>query len=749
VIETQNSSGSKQSCFKGAFTTGKKLAVRLLLALCVFTICGEICSRCFWRLQGLSFFGCHKQIHLLFYPELKHIEALSIPQDDEYYDILLLGGSVLHEDFSSVDRLLGIRLENEKGKKVRIHNVAFRAHSSLDSYYKYRHLRDKQFDFVIVYQGINEVRANNCPPSLFREDYSHYSWYSAINLYEKPSGSRLLVFPYTLTLTWIRTLEWLGLTKYVPTNEPNMDWINYGSTIRTREPFKRNLIAILELAQAKREPIVLMSFSYYIPEEYPNVADWWMPVELWGKPEYVAKGIAVHNAVIEELAQSYVHVMFVDQNKLIPKERKYFRDTCHFTDQGSECFVDNYLLARYRQATEMESNDAHAHYELANTLFRLERYGDAVSHYHQSLEIQHDYADTYIGLGRVIAAQGSLEQAITWFRQALRIQPSIGDSSTTLGRLLQLLHALDEILSSCNHEVDIAPNPADIHLDLGAALFLLAENDRAVRTLRQKAADDPDTHHNLEMATRLGATLETAICYLHQARESNPDEAKIYYSMGSAIVLQGRFEKLISWCHHLLQAEPDDTESSCVLNIALKLQDTVNKVINRYRQIIHAEPGNAEIQGDTSEVFESHDALVEAINHFREALLLQSNEPEAHCHLGQALESKGEHEEAITQYQEALKLRPSYAQAHYRLGNLMSQQARFDIAVSHYYRALKVMTRNADLHFKLGEAFRSQGQFQEPISHYRQALQIRADHGEARYNLDVVLKLKRGLAEVP
>ncbi|MCK5606632.1 tetratricopeptide repeat protein, partial [Candidatus Pacearchaeota archaeon] len=466
MIETVNRSRSRQGCIKRACTTGKKLGLRLLFSLCVFSIGSELCSRCFWKLQGLSFFQCQKEIHLAFYPELKYVDALSIRRDDEYYDILLLGGSALHEAFGSIERLLGIRLELEKNKKVRLHNMAFRAHSTLDSYYKYRHLSDKRFDLVIVYHGINEVRANNCPPSLFREDYSHYSWYRAINSYEKASDSKLLIFPYTLTLTWIRGLDWLGLRRYVSTAKPNPSWIDYAGTIRTKEPFERNLARILELAEAKCEPVVLMSFSYYIPEEYPDVADWWMPIELWGKPEYVAKGIAVHNTVIEELARSHTHVMFIDQNKLVPKEKKFFRDICHFTGQGSERFVNNYLLARYMYAIEKRHNDAFAHYELANTLFRLERYTKAISHYHRSLQIEPNHAGAYVNLGRAVAAQGNLEQAISFFRQALHIQPYIGRGRGQIGTLLQLLGEFDRIHNPNCRKPRVVLNFVTVHRDL-------------------------------------------------------------------------------------------------------------------------------------------------------------------------------------------------------------------------------------------------------------------------------------------
>ena len=51
------------------------------------------------------------------------------------------------------------------------------AHTTLDSYLKHKALHNKTFDVVVIYHGINEVRANNSPPEIFKPDYSHYAWY--------------------------------------------------------------------------------------------------------------------------------------------------------------------------------------------------------------------------------------------------------------------------------------------------------------------------------------------------------------------------------------------------------------------------------------------------------------------------------------------------------------------------------------------------------------------------------------------
>jgi hypothetical protein len=72
---------------------------------------------------------------------------------------------------------------------VRVHLAAAGAQTSRDSYLKYRWLSSKRFDLVVLYDGINEACANNCPPNVFRADYSHYAWYRFLNDFDRSRPS--------------------------------------------------------------------------------------------------------------------------------------------------------------------------------------------------------------------------------------------------------------------------------------------------------------------------------------------------------------------------------------------------------------------------------------------------------------------------------------------------------------------------------------------------------------------------------
>lgn len=322
------------------------ISIYILFLLILF----EVSSRAFWAVRGVPFLRPEEIITHQFYPELRWVKERKIDSENGYFDVLLLGGSVLHDDFGDVGQILLEKLTFGTKSNVRIHNVSENTHTSLDSYYKYKHLQEKDFDLVIFYHGINEVRANNIPPPLFRSDYSHYGWYEQINAFEEYSEIGLLTIPYTLRYLWLEVKIRVNSDDYISVHSGKKEWVEFGRNIWSKASFENNLMKILEIAERKNENVLLMTFAFHVPEDYSltkfksKSLDYdlhLLPIELWGSPENVVSGIAAHNRVIESLADRYNNVTLIDQNMLIPKRGQYFNDICHLTHQGSKVFADN------------------------------------------------------------------------------------------------------------------------------------------------------------------------------------------------------------------------------------------------------------------------------------------------------------------------------------------------------------------------------------------------------------------------
>lgn len=316
----------------------------------------ELVSRAYWvKEKRLSFWA--PEAMEMFYPALKKVHDTKITVDDGYYDILLLGGSVLYDAGRWSDAITVLRdtLKNLAQKReIRIHNVARPSHSSRDSLFKYRDLADKHFDLVIIYDSINEVRANNCPPDMFKADYSHYSWYKKLNFFEHYPLFKVFTLPYTIYSLIIDIEEKKGLIKFVPTDIPNEDWVKYGNDIKSASSFESNLNEILNLAKKRHEPVLMSTFAFYVPRDYSyfkfkthqlNYAEHTFYIEVWGKPEHVIMGTLKHNDIMRKLSAEHPDVIFLDEYPRMPPGKEYYNDICHLTDLGIKKLLEDFSEA--------------------------------------------------------------------------------------------------------------------------------------------------------------------------------------------------------------------------------------------------------------------------------------------------------------------------------------------------------------------------------------------------------------------
>jgi hypothetical protein len=310
----------------------------------------ELMARAYWRIGfGVPFL--HPE-HILyaFYPELRMVDDARPSRFDKHYDILLLGASTLHPEWGHVEQDLIEQLAYEGRRDVRVFNLAKPAQTSRDSLLKYRALDPALFDLVIFYDGINEVRANNVPPRLFRDDYGHYAWYEAVNALAGYHRKASLALPYTLRYLAVAMRQLLRPDDYVATDIPRREWLDHGKVPRSAEPFERNIGDILDLASARGDKVMLMTFAVYAPQNYSFEAfkekrlDYGLhlvPLELWGRREHVLATVARHNEVIRKLAAKHPEVLFVDQATLMAGHPRYFNDPCHLTASGALAFVNN------------------------------------------------------------------------------------------------------------------------------------------------------------------------------------------------------------------------------------------------------------------------------------------------------------------------------------------------------------------------------------------------------------------------
>jgi hypothetical protein len=322
--------------------------VAIALAV-VATLAGlELAARAFWKLERGLPLSQPSRLLRAFYPELWQVDWKGRDLAPLHpARILLLGGSVLHPEWGSVEFDLRERLTTRLRRPVVTLNLAGVGHTTRDSLLKYRALVGERFDLVVVYHGINDARANNVPPERFAADYSHYAWYETVNALA-PGGSPL-VLPATLGYLATRLKEQSGLVEYVGMGPPRPEWARYGSDIKTAAPFAANLEAIVALAHGGGARVLLATFATHVPDDYTPAAfarhalDYALhssPIEMWGVRENVVAAVSRHNAIVRAVASDHPEVAFVDAAAAMPRGAAVFNDVCHLTAAGSARLVD-------------------------------------------------------------------------------------------------------------------------------------------------------------------------------------------------------------------------------------------------------------------------------------------------------------------------------------------------------------------------------------------------------------------------
>lgn len=368
----------------------KQMRSFFLIAIITLTIC-ELISRFFVsRVFHCPYWQSSAAIHA-FYPEL-----LSLPArlEKDKINILILGGSAITDTLCHTSKNVAKGLM-EKGIAANVYNLAQFAHNTQDARVKFRHCKDLGFDYVFVYNAINDTRTNNCPDNIFRRDYSHILFYSQVNILERHPEMGYVTLPFVLDYCWnelaikahikqvipkeyfvinpklmgINSKEQIdsgaenikAINKFFASNQDKIVgtdlvqvdslWWSEGSKIKSANSFRANIENIYS-SKPKSTTLILTDYAWYQCADYSlhkflydtlDYAEQRWPTEIYGRPDNVVKGIKTHNRIIDSLVNKYQDILYFNFNDSIPHNKNYFNDICHLADSG-QILVSNILV---------------------------------------------------------------------------------------------------------------------------------------------------------------------------------------------------------------------------------------------------------------------------------------------------------------------------------------------------------------------------------------------------------------------
>jgi len=177
-------------------------------------------------------------------------------------------------------------------------------------------------------------------------------------------------------------------------------------------------------------------------------------------------------------------------------------------------------IQQWRQALQMDPDDAQAHFGLAVSLTGDNQEREALEEYKKACALDTHQPAWLAHLAASQAQVGDFDGAISNFQKSLALDPSNPGAEADLGAALFENGKAEEGLQHMQKAVDMAPDFADGHSYLGTALAKMGRMDEAVDQLKTAVELLPSSveyHFNLGFVLRLRGDYTDAIAAFQKA----------------------------------------------------------------------------------------------------------------------------------------------------------------------------------------------------------------------------------------
>lgn len=241
----------------------------------------------------------------------------------------------------------------------------------------------------------------------------------------------------------------------------------------------------------------------------------------------------------------------------------------------SQRYEDAILL--YKKSLTFPYSYPFIHYNLAVAYEKVGQVDRAIEAYKASITRHNDNTLAYNNLGTIYHKQGLYGMAIDSYKQALTNNPYFPLSHNNLGNTYEQIGDSEKALVEYEEALKIDDAYADAHNNLGAVYLKKGISDKALvefKKATQLNPDHRDAHYNLGIAYAGKGLYVEAIHELNLAIKYNPADYSAYRDLG---ILYFQYEKdikkALSCLHESLKLTHDPVETEKVKEMI----DTIKK----------------------------------------------------------------------------------------------------------------------------------------------------------------------------
>jgi tetratricopeptide (TPR) repeat protein len=305
--------------------------------------------------------------------------------------------------------------------------------------------------------------------------------------------------------------------------------------------------------------------------------------------------------------------------------------------------------------------DAHTHHNLANSLYELHHYDDAIKHYNTAIDINSNLIDSYINCAIAYRAIKNYESAVQCLKQALNLDKANAKAFHILGVIYTTSEDYPRALECLENAHQLMPNNVEFHLSFANVLEkagLIYDASVEYQTL---CNNNPNFSEGFllygELLFRTNRFEEAVECYKH-ALALTPENLDILDNLGSAYVGLSNIESALKTFEMALEKDPNRISSLKGMEEAYQNDGQLDKAIDLCDKIIALDTNAPAGHILKSRIInaKSNDKLVEDLLRFT-ACDNKEDQAKVHFALGKAYDDRSDYQEAFKHYAIANTLR--------------------------------------------------------------------------------------------
>lgn len=374
---------------------------------------------------------------------------------------------------------------------------------------------------------------------------------------------------------------------------------------------------------------------------------------------------AIQNGALNIAEKCYLAILNIDAN--IHEAQNALAFVYTFSKQHAKA------ATQLKKILQSEPNNASVHHNLANNLYELNDYDEAIAHYQMAMKLNPTFIDSYVQCGMVQRKLKAYDLAIAYLDKAYNIDNFNPKVLHGLGITYAQLENYSRAIEYLSKAVKLAPNNNEFNLCLAKAL---------------EAA---------------GLRHEADIQY-HSTCNKFPDYLDAFLAYGGLLTESRFYNEALECFYHAQRLAPENLDILADIgNTYLGMADT-NKALKKFNEALLLDPKHIPSLVGLEQVYQDTGKLEDAIRICDEIIAIDARQPTGYVLKTKVKKSKPE--DGLAEH--LLKLADNQELSdgqqidiHFALGKIYDDQNSYEHAFNHY--ATGNALKNKNIHYNLNE----------------------------------------------